>query len=303
MRGTGVESVVPGIVCAFALLAGSAPSAGAQDRVSGGINVRVVSGTFGGDQTTTITYAPAVLRIDTGRFEFAGFFPYLSVQDAAGALSSGGWIPMQGAVTGAPNVGMPMSGGMMGGGMMGHPGGQPSGTPVTPLTGATSVTTSGFGDVVGSAGYRLVDHLLTGVQVVATARVKIPTASASQGLGTGRTDVGGALAVRKRFDSGWVYGELGYIVVGRPAGTAIQNAATWSVGGGRQVASRTFVLVSAFGNTPVLSGYQAPAEVGAGLGFRLADHLNFTVIPSVGLTRASPRHGVTVGLSSEIWRR
>jgi hypothetical protein len=278
------------------------PTAHAQDtRVSGGVTFRIASGTFGGDQTTTILYAPAVLRLDTGRFEFAGFFPYVSIRDGAGALSDGGWLPMQGAVSGAPGVGMSMSGGMMGG-TTSPAVSSPSGG-LTLSQGAVRTSPSGLGDLVGAAGYRVVDNLLTGVQVVVSARIKVPTASVSHGLGTGRTDVGGAAIVRKRFGSGWLYGEVGYIVLGKPAGADLQNAVTWGLGGGKRLTSRVFLLSSAFGNSAVLPGYAAPAEVGVGLGVRLADHLYLNTIPSVGLSHASPRYAVTVGVSTDLWRR
>lgn len=291
-----------GLLVAVAWGGLAVPAARAQDaRVSGGVNFRLVSGTFGGDQTTTIVYAPAVLRLDVGRFEFAGFVPYLAVRNGAGVLSDGGWLPMQGAVSGAPSVGMPMSGGMMGG-TTSPAVSSPTGT-LTPSTVAVFTSPSGLGDLVGTAGYRVVDNLLTGVQVVVSARVKFPTATVREGLGTGRTDVGGAASVRKRFGSGWLYGELGYIALGKPAGTDLRNAVTWGVGGGKRLTSRVFLLASAFGNSAVLSGYDAPAEVGVGLGVRLADHVNLTAIPSVGLSHASPHFGVTVGLSTDLWRR
>jgi len=283
------------------------PQVQAQDtRVSGGVSFRLTSGTFGGEQTTSILYAPAIVRLDAGRVELVAFFPYLSVENAAGALYDGGWIPMQGAVNGAPNVGVPvggMGGGHMGGGMMGGGTSQPSGTPLPPSTGVAVASVSGFGDIVGSAGYRLVDNLLTGMQLVVAARIKFPTASAPRGLGTGRTDVGAAATVRKRFGSGWLYGEVGYLVLGEPAGTDLRNALTWAAGGGRRLASRVFLLASAFGNTAVLPGYDSPAEVGAGIGVRLAESLYFTAIPSVGLSHASPSYGVTFGVSTDLWRR
>lgn len=53
--------------------------------------VALVSGTFGGDQTTTIIYAPAVLRLDTDRFEFAGFFPLPNRRGAASASGNSVW--------------------------------------------------------------------------------------------------------------------------------------------------------------------------------------------------------------------
>lgn len=282
------------------------PDAAAQEvRASGGINFRFASGTFGGDATTRIIYAPAVLRVETGRFEFTGFFPYVSLTNGAGTLSDGGWIPMQGSVSGAPSVGVPMQGGRMGGGMMmgGWPGGQtgtlqpPSGTTTAQLTSA-----SGLGDVAASAGYRVVDNLLTGVQMVVSTRVKIPTASSSRGLGTGRVDIGGAATVRKRFTSGWLYGDFGYVAIGKPAATDLRNAVTWGFGGGRRITSNLYLLASAYGNTSLLRGYGAPAEIGAGLGFRLSEKLIVTAVPSAGVSKASPNYAVTLGLTTDIRR-
>lgn len=287
MRNGGGWQRVKLRVLLIAGLSGLAAFASAQDtKVSGGISFRLVSGTFGGTATMTIVYAPAVVRLETGRFELVGFLPYLSVQNGFGTLSDGRWIPMQGSVSGAPSVGTPMTG------MMGPPSIQ-----------LTPSSASGIGDIVASAGYRVADNVLTGTQVVVSGRVKVPTASGSGGLGAGRTDVGGAATVRRRFDSGWIYGEVGYVVVGKPVGAGLKNAMTWSAGGGRRLMSRLFLLGSAFGNSAVLSGYEAPVEVGAGVGARLADDLYLTAIPSIGLTHASPKYGVTFGLITDLWRR
>jgi hypothetical protein len=55
---------------------------------------------------------------------------------------------------------------------------------------------------------------------------------------------------------------VGHIVLGTPAATDFQNAVTWSIGGGKRLTSRVFPLASAFGNSAVLSDYDAPAELG-----------------------------------------
>lgn len=303
MRGRQRVLAAAGVACLAISFGVHVPIARAQEvRASGGVNVRVASGTFGGDATTTIVYAPAVVRLDVDRFELAGFFPYVALRNRTGTLSDAGWIPMQGTVTGSPSVGMPTTGGMMGNGMMNRVTGQTSGTTQTTSTPTPLASPSGLGDLAFSAGYRIVDNLLTGTQVVLSTRVKIPTASIDEGLGTGRTDVGAAATARKRFASGWLYGDLGYIVIGRPAGTDVQNAVTWGVGGGKRLASSVFLLASAFGNTAVVPGYGAPAEIGAGLGVRIANHVNVTAIPTVGLSSASPRYGVMIGLSTDLWR-
>jgi len=278
----------------------------AQDAVSAGFNVRVLSGTFGSTQTTTIVYAPAVLRVDIDRFEVAGYFPYLMIDNGTVVLSQGGFVPMQGTLAGAPQAGVPMGGatGMMGsGGMMGQ-GSSPS--PVSQAPASSSPLTSaqaGFGDVVTSVGYRVIDDRAAGLQLVASTRIKVPTASASRGFGTGRPDLGAVASVRKRFRTGWFYAEGGYLLVGNPAGANLRNAVLWNAGIGRRLAERVYLLGSASGNSAIVQEFGAPVEVGAGLGFRLAQHFVVTALPSVGLSAASPKYAVTIGLSTTLVQR
>ena len=131
------------------------------------MNIRFASGTFGSEQTTKVVYAPASLRVDVGRFEFSGSFPFHSVTDGTVLWSQGGFVPIRGTMTGSPTDGVPMgSNGMMGGGMMGNYQIQPTGTPSAGTTTSALITQSGFGDIVAGAGYRVVDNAATGLQVV-----------------------------------------------------------------------------------------------------------------------------------------
>lgn len=293
------------VLAAVALTLAPRVAAAQDTTVSAGFNVRILTGSFGSDQTTRLVYAPAVLRVDTGRFELGAYFPYLTINDGTVTLSQGGLVPMRGTLTTAPSVGMSMGG--PNGGMMGSQAGA-GGSPISPAAGTVSAgalltNQSGLGDLVASVGYRLVDDRLAGLQVVLGGRIKLPTANASYGLGTGRTDVGAVGTIRKRFADGWVYGEGGYLVVGDPDGVDLRNAVLWGVGGGRRVTGRLYVLASAYGNTALLREFRAPIEVGAGIGVRLGTRMNFTLVPAIGLSDASPRYALTVGISSDLLRR
>ena len=74
-------------ICLMAVATTAAPAAAQDTVVSAGLTVRFISGSFGSDQTTRLVYAPAVLRVDAGRFEVAGYFPY--------AAHGGGRAPRQ----------------------------------------------------------------------------------------------------------------------------------------------------------------------------------------------------------------
>ena len=267
----------------------------AQTSISAGASVRMLSGTFGGTETTHVVYAPAVLRADARRFELSVSVPFLTIDSSTVSLSQAGFVPMQGSLIGAPNAGMPMHGG---GSMMG----QPAGSGTTAIN-ATATRQSGLGDIITSAGYRVVDNSFSHVQLVVGVRVKVPTADAARGLGTGKTDVAGVVAIRKRYDQGWVYAEGGYLAVGQPTGAQLSNVALWNAGAGRRLTDRLYLLGSAAGSTSVVQAFGSPAELGAGVGVKLSQRLVLTVLPSVGLSHASPKYALTVGLSSDMLRR
>jgi hypothetical protein len=292
---------------ALAIASWIAAGEGAQAQevsVSGGLNVRLITGTFGSDQTTTLVYVPASFRVDVHRFELTGTVPFLSVSNGTVAWTQGGFIPMQGSMTTAPGAGFPM-GGSMGGGMMGSSGtvSPPTTATGSPSATATLINESGIGDILLSAGYRIIDNLGAGLQVVLATRVKVPSASAAHALGTGKTDVGGIATVRKTFLRGWLYGEGGVVKLGDPQGLDLRNAVLWSIGGGRQIASHVFLIGSAYGNTSTTVGVAAPAEVGAGIGVTLRRSTSLTIVPIVGLSSSSPKYGLTIGITSDLRRR
>ena len=265
--------------------------------VTAGVNVRFLSGSFGSDATTNLVYVPAVLRIDTGRFELAMYFPYLSIHDGTIAPVQGGFVPMRGTLTSAPNAGMTMGAGAHGTGMMG---GRP-GDPIVNTGAALLTNRSGLGDILASVGYRVIDDSTSGLQLVMSGRLKIPTASSSS-LGTGRADAGVTATVRKVFTEGWVYAEAGYLAIGDPEDVNLRNAALWSVGAGRRFSKQVSLLAMAAGNTAILAEFGAPVEIGAGIGIR-AGKTTISVIPTVGLSDASPRYALNVGLGAEVFRR
>lgn len=284
----------------LAVVTAAAPAAAQDTIVSAGLNVRFVSGSFGSDQTTQLVYVPAVLRVDARRFEVAGYFPYLTIDDGTVAPSHGGFVPMRGTVRSAPTVGMSMpSGSSMGRRQAAT---QP-GIGVAPSSSASLARQSGVGDVVASVGYRIVDRPVSGVQIVVSGRFKVPTATWSRGLGTGRADAGTVATFRKQSDRGWLFGELGYLFIGDPAGTDLKNAVLWGVGAARRLTDRLFLLASASGNGAIVPGFAAPAEVGMGVGLRIGGRTSLTVVPSIGLTDASPDYGLTLGLSTNLIRR
>ncbi len=294
MRRDGRQPVVAAAVVVLIAMLAAPRVARAQSAVSVGLNVRVLSGAFGSQQTTHVVYAPAVIRIDMHRFEVSASIPYLTIENGTVALSQAGFVPMQGSLVSAPTSGMlGHSGGMMG----------QTGVAGVPSAGGLMARESGIGDVVTSAGYRVVDAPRSNVQFVIGARVKLPTASAERGLGTGKTDIAGVITLRKRFGTGWVYAEGGYVAIGQPAGANLNNVAIWSAGTGKRLTDRLYLLGFAAGSSAVISAFGSPGEIAVGVGVKVTNRLILTILPGVGLSNASPKYAVTIGISSDVLRR
>ena len=296
----GGRPSIPAALLAFAVTTlMAAPVAAQQTTVTAGVNARFLSGSFGSDQTTSLLYAPAVLRVESGRFQAATYFPYLTVDNGTVAPSQGGFVPMRGTLSNAPNIGMGMGSST---GAMGSPtGGMMGGLGATPTT-ALVTNTSGLGDIVASAGYRVVDDPATGLQIALSGRVKVPTASAAGGLGTGKADLGATGTIRQRLGRGWIYADAGYLFIGDPDDVDLRNAALWGLGGGRFLGDRVSLLFSASGNTALLAEFAAPIEVGAGVGIRFR-RTTLSIMPTLGVSDASPRYAVNVSLAAEVFGR
>lgn len=81
-----------------------------------------------------------------------------------------------------------------------------------------------------------------------------------------------------------------------------RNAVLWSFGTRYFVTPRLAILGSASGNSAILEGFGAPAEVGAGVGVRLGK-TTLSILPAFGLSAASPSYAVNVSLSTQVFSR
>ncbi|MCE9615830.1 MAG: transporter [Lentisphaerae bacterium] len=92
---------------------------------------------------------------------------------------------------------------------------------------------SGLGDLLLKGWYYALDQREHQPAVDLVARVKVPTASESDGLGTGEPDVGLGVETSYWFSRAWAgFCDLSYIVVGEPAGRDFDNQLIGDVGAG-----------------------------------------------------------------------
>jgi hypothetical protein len=218
------------------------------------------SGRYGESQKTQILYVPLTVRYERGAWQGRITVPYIRITGPGAAV--GGF---DGAVVEAARPG--------------------------PIE-----THEGLGDVVATGSY-LIDPLQAWMPYLEiTAKVKFPTASRSQLLGTGEFDYATQLDVSKTFGDFTPFVDVGYRFIGNPPGAHLQNAVYTSAGldwratswlsagliyDWRQTASRQL------GESQELTAYGT---------FRLGRHVRLEPYAVAGFTQASPDFGVGLQL-------
>jgi len=223
------------ILSAALLLAGAAHAAdntgtkaNANTGFSLGVGVDYSSGKYGTDTTTDITSIPVTAKYTAGNWTYKASLPWLRVSGDPNVL---------------PGLGVVRNGNPHGRGRRNVV----VGAPATPIQ---SGTASGIGDLRLAATYSFDTGSPLGVDV--TGNVKIATADADKGLGTGANDYGVAVDLYRDFSGTTVFGGLGYTQLGNTRFVDVKGVgnanigASWKVGGGslgamydyRQAASR-----------------------------------------------------------------
>ena len=157
------------------------------------------SGHYGTSDTTQISYVPLVIRAELGRLTLRGTIPYLSITGPPGVIIGPGGAPIPGKA-------------------------------------------DGLGDIFFATGYLLPRPYTWPAWVPFTeivGLVKFPTASRSDGLGTGEFDFGVAGDLTWAFGRLTPFATIGYRFLGNPPGVLpeneLSNVLGASVGGQYQI--------------------------------------------------------------------
>ena len=132
----------------------------------------------------------------------------------------------------------------------GGPGGQ-VGTAGTAGTDSSAV--SGLGDIILRAGYILSFESSSLPQIKTSLFVKTPTASLSDGLGTGEFDCGGGVDLSKWLGDMYLAGEALYNYQGRVAGFGLKNYLSYNGTVGYQMMHSILPML-------VIKGATAPSD-------------------------------------------
>lgn len=185
-----VKAVLATLLLAF-LIAAPARSAEDDRRFRTNIGLDYTSGSYGADEKTEIVYIPWSVQAEDGPWTVRAVVPWLHV--------SGPALILDGA-----------DGGAVG-------------------TRATE-SASGLGDISLSLMYSLEQLYDQGLFIDFTGRFKLPTASLTKGLGTGKSDASFQVDVAQSLGQFIPFATLGYKWAGVPEGFKLRNTIYGSVG-------------------------------------------------------------------------
>jgi hypothetical protein len=155
----------------------------------------------------------------------------------------------------------------------------------------SSSAVSGLGDIILRAGYIPFLEKDAMPQVRTSLFVKTPTASVSEGLGTGEFDFGGGFDLSKWFGDLHLAGEVIYNYQGRVSGFGLNNYLSYTSAVGYQLTKHIQPML-------VLKGATAPSnysddllEARARVIWSLTDKTSLDMYGSRGISDSSPDYG------------
>lgn len=231
-----------------------------------------------GTNTNTFYLVPG-LRYETREWNFSAVLPIVSQNNNLVTGTGGMLIPHGGS-------GMNGSSGM---GRMGNSGG-------TPATGSSNIT--GLGDLFLSGEYDFLppDSYNSSPVLGINVQIKVPVASTTHNLGTGKFDFSGSLNYRQRFDTFVIMANAGYLFLGKPAGADFKNSVMYGGGVGKFISDGDISVVMLYqGYSTILPGYFPPDQASLGFNYKINSAVMGTIVLSKGLTNTAPAFGMTGG--------
>jgi hypothetical protein len=230
---------------------------GAAAQTSFGVGAEWTTGKYGEPDKTDTLYVPFIVKHETGPWLLKATIPYIHTSGPANVIGAG-----------ADRVTIP---------------GAPAGRR----------TVSGLGDIVGSAFYTLQDESKSGLGIDLGAKVKLPTASESKGLGTGELDYALQADFFKPLESALtLFGSLGYRWYGDPPGFNLRNVPYGTIGLSRRMSAETTVGVAYDYRPRISDGGAAVSEATGYWSQRLSREWKLQLYGLVGFADGSPDAGI-----------
>ncbi len=251
-----------------------------QWRVSATVNYS--SGSYGTDSRTNILYAPMTVRRMFRDGDVSLTIPIVSIS-GTGSVRLVGGTPTRTSTTASPTGSVAaVSGGGKG------PGSRPL---------SSSTTDSGLGDMILRGRYYLVEESAILPLVAITGRIKLPTADANRGLGTGEFDEGVGMELTKGLGDRWLaYLDGGYNIIGDAPGTNFNNQWWYDVGIGYDVTDNLHMSVFYEEYRALVNTVSNARDLLALTNYIVSDAVHLTGSLLVGLSNGAPNYGMGVGV-------
>lgn len=257
------------------------PQPTSQWRVSTTVNYS--SGSYGTDSRTNILYAPMTVRRVFRDGDISLTIPFVSISGTGAVRLVGGMPTRTGSATASPTAAP--AGGT----------GRGKGPGATPLSSAT--TDSGLGDLILRGRYYLVEENAVMPLVAVTGRVKLPTADADLGLGTGEFDEGAGLELTKSLGDRWLaYLDGGYNLIGDAPGTNFNNQWWYDIGIGYDVTANLHMSVFYEEYRALVNTVNNARDLLALASYMVNDTVHLTGSLLVGLSNGAPNYGFGGGI-------
>jgi hypothetical protein len=246
----------------------AAPAAAAEPVTRLETGVAWQKGRYGTEASVEVVSAPVALRHRRGRVSVAASVPWQRIEGPGNLVGGGG------------PLGLPIL--------------------VDPARPGTRSIRQGLGDARITAAYTIPRERLGGVAVAAIGQVKLPTASRSRGLGTGKADYTAAVELAGRIGPVAPFAAAGYTIVGEPAGLDLRNAASARAGASLDQSPRAQATLSfdyAGSISPLL-----PDERQLSTGFETAvsKRLSLRLHGSAGLSDGAPDAAAGIGIGLKL---
>lgn len=246
------------------------------------------SGKFGTDTTSTFFYAPLSIRRLFKDGDVTFVIPFVTATSDGRATLVGG----------NPVVVQDNRGSNSGSGSSSCEPGEDKPSCLTGRTPGKKTTTAGLGDIILKGRYYVVEEGDFLPLIAVTGRMKLPTASASQGLGTGAFDYGFGVEMSKMLGEKWIaFLDGGYNIIGDPDGLTLQNQHWYDVGAGYYVTRDLLASVYYEEYRAITPGFVNARDVFFAMNYTASAAWRFSGGVTLGLSDGAPDFALTIGTS------
>jgi hypothetical protein len=162
---------------------------------------------------------------------------------------------------------------------------------------SSSTTDGGLGDIILRGRYYLIEESTLMPLVALTGRVKLPTADADTGLGTGEFDEGGGVELTKSLTDRWLaYLDGGYNIIGDAPDTNFNNQWWYDVGIGYHVTDDLHMSLFYEEYRALVDTVNNARDLLALTNYIVDDTVHLTGSLLVGLSNGAPNYGFGAGV-------